>query len=101
MSLEGLIGQLRKSVLRLKADFISEDGSTVNYQAMGESQAFEEYKKLAGKLEFLDLEALTNQEQERKAFFINLYNVQMIHALVAQGKLPDAPTHVQVIFYNP
>ena len=85
-------------MLRLKADFISEDGSTVNYQAMGESQAFEEYKKLAGKLEFLDLEALRDQEQERKAFFINLYNVQMIHALVAQGTLPDAPTKVQVIF---
>ena len=73
MSLD-LIGQLRKSVLRLKADFISEDGSTVNYQAMGNSEAFEEYKKLAGNLKFLDLEALKSQEQERKAFFINLYN---------------------------
>ena len=55
---------------------------------------------LAGKLKFLDLEALRNLEQERKAFFINLYNVQMIHALVAQGTLPDAPTHVQVIFFT-
>ena len=99
-SLEGLVGQLRKSVLRLKSDFISDDGSTVNYQAMGESEAFHEYKKLAGDLKFLDLEALKDQEQERKAFFINLYNVQMIHALVAQEKLPDAPLHVQVIFFK-
>jgi len=95
LSLEDLIGQLRKSVLRLKADFISEDGSTVNYQAMGNSEAFEEYKKLAGNLKFLDLEALKSQEQERKAFFINLYNVQMIHALVAQENLPDKPLSVQ------
>ena len=99
LSLEDLIGQLRKSVLRLKADFISEDGSTVNYQAMGNSEAFEEYKKLAGNLKFLDLEALKSQEQERKAFFINLYNVQMIHALVAQENLPDKPLSVQVMIH--
>ena len=99
LTLEDLIGQLRKSVLRLKADFISEDGSTVNYQAMGNSEAFEEYKKLAGNLKFLDLEALKNQEQERKAFFINLYNVQMIHALVAQENLPDKPLSVQVMIH--
>jgi len=69
LSLDGLIGQLRKSVLRLKADFISEDGSTVNYQAMGESQAFEEYKKLAGKLEFLDLEALKSGTRTKSIFY--------------------------------
>lgn len=66
---------------------------------MGNSEAFEEYKKLAGNLRFLDLEALKSQEQERKAFFINLYNVQMIHALVAQENLPDKPLSVQVMIY--
>ena len=66
---------------------------------MGNSEAFEEYKKLAGNLKFLDLEALKNQEQERKAFFINLYNVQMIHALVAQENLPDKPLSVQVMIH--
>ena len=35
-------------------------------------------------------------EIERKTFFINLYNIQMIHALVAQENLPQKPTEVQV-----
>ena len=44
----------------------------------------------------LDFEPLITNEEERKAFFINLYNIQMIHGLVAQENLPETPTKVQV-----
>ena len=44
----------------------------------------------------MDLEPLRVNEIERKTFFINLYNIQMIHALVAQENLPQKPTEVQV-----
>ena len=54
----------------------------------------------------LNFEPLITNEEERKAFFINLYNIQMIHGLVAQKNLPETPTKVQVrdqkffLFYN-
>ena len=90
-----LIGNLRKSILKLKGNFISDDGSFVNYKHMVVSQDFEEYKKLAAELKALDWSYLKDHEDERKAFFINLYNVQMIHALAAQETLPAAPLKVQ------
>ena len=83
---------------------------------MGKSEAFADYKLLAANLRQSlkkclnfaqlgatlyfcsqeDLKPLVDDEQGRKAFFINLYNVLMIHALVAQEVLPEAPTKVQV-----
>ena len=90
-----LIGNLRKSILKLKGNFISDDGSFVNYKDMVVSPDFAEYKKLAAELKTLDWSHLKDHEGERKAFFINLYNVQMIHALAAQETLPAAPLKVQ------
>ena len=90
-----LIGDLRKSILKLKGNFISDDGSFVNYKDMVVSQDFAEYKKLAAELKALDWSYLKDHEDERKAFFINLYNVQMIHALAAQETLPAVPLKVQ------
>ena len=91
-----LISQLRKMLLRLKGEFMAEDGSGVNYALMSKSEAFETYKILALDLQNINLEALKANEEERKAFFINLYNILMIHGLIAQGSLPEAPTKVAV-----
>ena len=91
-----LISQLRKMLLRLKGEFMAEDGSGVNYALMSKSEAFETYKILALDLQNINLEALKANEAERKAFFINLYNILMIHGLIAQGSLPEAPTKVEV-----
>lgn len=52
-------------------------------------------KNLAAELKTLDLSYLKAHESERKAFFINLYNVQMIHALAIQETLPEKPLSVQ------
>ena len=93
-----LIGKLRNSLLQLKAEFISEDGTSVDYKAMGKSEAFSEYQKLASKLKIIDLKPLENDKTECKAFFINLYNVQMMHALVAQTNLPEKPLGIEVKF---
>ena len=59
------------------------------------SQDFANYKDLAAELKSLDFTFLKDHENERKAFFINLYNVQMIHALAAQETLPEKPLGVQ------
>ena len=89
-----LMDRLRKAILKLKADYITEEG--VDYKAMGASEAFSQYKALAATLRRLDLKPLIEDEMERKAFFINLYNVQMIHGLVVQEDLPASPIKVQV-----
>ena len=94
--IDSLISHLRTSILRLKAEFISEDGSSVDYHGMSQSETFKSYKELTVRLQKVDLDELQKDEQERKAFFINLYNVQMIHALVAQEDLPENPIKVQV-----
>ena len=85
-------------MLQLKSKFISDDGSFVDYGAMGKSEDFKNYLRLANSLESFDWNPLKRDEMERKAFFINLYNVQMIHGLIAQSDLPDGPLKVQVFF---
>ena len=45
-----LMKQLRKILLRLKGEFMTEDGSGVNYNLMGKSDAFHAYKNLASNL---------------------------------------------------
>ena len=45
-----LMKQLRKILLRLKGEFMTEDGSGVNYDLMGKSDAFRDYKNLASNL---------------------------------------------------
>ena len=83
-------------LLRLKGEFMAEDGSGVNYALMSKSEAFQAYKTLALDLQNINLDDLKAYEGERKAFFINLYNILMIHGLIAQGSLPEAPTKVEV-----
>ena len=91
-----LISQLRKMLLRLKGEFMADDGSGVNYALMSKSESFQTYKTLALDLQNINLDELKANEEERKAFFINLYNILMIHGLIAQGSLPEAPTKVEV-----
>ncbi|XP_059179634.1 uncharacterized protein LOC131958563 [Physella acuta] len=91
-----LAENLRKSLLRLKGRFISEDGKSVNYLQMKESPEFRAYLTDANDLCRVDLSHMS--EVERKVFFLNIYNSLTIHGLLEQPALPDSVLSVRQFF---
>lgn len=85
--------KLQSSMLRLKGDFTGNDGQGVDYEKLIVSQQFKEYEELTPQLQHVQLEGLS--ENEKKAFFINLYNSLTIHGLARQESLPDSVLNVQ------
>ena len=77
---EKLVSLMRKTMLRLKGEFMREDGSSVDYAGIRQSDLFKEYVGLAKELD--NCSVLNLSVDERKAFFINIYNTLVIHALV-------------------
>ena len=73
-------------MLRLFTSFLSDSGKTVDYQGMRQSPLWVKFKQMATQLQRVDLEKLS--DDEKLAFFINIYNVLVIHATVEKG----APT---------
>lgn len=88
VSAAALAKSLRMSMLGLKSQFMSDDGSSVNYEALRESEAFKEYVKLTADLRKIDLGDLP--PPARRAFLINVYNCLCIHALT-EGLLSSFP----------
>jgi hypothetical protein len=74
-----LAADLRRSLLRLKGEHMAMDGARVDYDAMEKSAGFAEYKTVAAQLSRIDVSAMS--EVERRAFFINVYNTLVVHAL--------------------
>ncbi|ESO94705.1 hypothetical protein LOTGIDRAFT_175345 [Lottia gigantea] len=61
---------LQKLMLRLKGEFMADDGKGVDYSKFKTSQLFPEYKKQACQLQNIDLNTLS--EVEKKVFFISI-----------------------------
>ena len=70
---------------------MSEDGRKVDYDAVKASDAFAEYLSTARLLARCSLVSL-DDENERKAFFINVYNALNIHGIIDRGGLPESLT---------
>lgn len=74
---------LRKVVLKLFADFLSPDGRTVDYRGMGASANWDKFLLMATQLQRVSIEDMS--EATKLAFFINIYNVLVIHGTVVKG----------------
>ena len=85
--------KLQTSMLRLKGEFTGTDGQGVDYEKLKLSQQFKEYEELTPQLQNVELDGLS--ENDKKAFFINLYNALTIHGLARQEKLPDSVLDIQ------
>jgi len=85
-SADHMAQDIRKIVLKLFASFLSDSGKTVDYKGMGESPLFDKFKQMATQLQRVDLDKLS--DDEKLAFFINIYNVLVIHATVERGGMP-------------
>lgn len=85
--------KLQTSMLRLKGEFTGSDGQGVDYEKLKISQQFKEYEELTPQLQNVELDGLS--ENDKKAFFINLYNALTIHGLARQETLPDSVLNIQ------
>ena len=74
---------LRLASLKLQAKFIAPNGSTVDYAALRKSAEYRAFVSLTGGLEAFDLTSMTSDDA-KKAFWINLYNSLVLHAVVAK-----------------
>lgn len=85
--------KLQKCMLRLKGEYMGNEGQGVDYEKLRLSQQFKEYEELTSQLQNVNLTDLS--ENEKKAFFINLYNALTIHGLARMEVLPDSVLNVQ------
>ena len=74
---------LRQLILRLYDNYLTADGKALNYEALRADPLFSTYANATSELQKVDI-ALLNQE-ERMAFFINIYNAVVVHALAVFG----------------
>ncbi|RJR33863.1 MAG: DUF547 domain-containing protein [Deltaproteobacteria bacterium] len=76
--------QLKKSMDRLKAAFFETGTGRVAYERIKESEEYQAHLQLSNNLKAMDLGLLARRE-EKIAFWINLYNVIVIHGVIALG----------------
>ena len=74
---------LRQILLELFDKHLSEDGKGVQYEAMAVDPVFHLFVRATHELQVVDIEPMNREE--RMAFFLNTYNVLIIHALTLVG----------------
>ena len=74
---------LRLIILYLYDKHLASDGKALNYKALKADPAFQTYVNATAELQKADLTALNREE--RMAFFINIYNAIVVHALAVFG----------------
>jgi Protein of unknown function, DUF547 len=76
--------RLKATMNRWRADGLDIETGRVDYQKLAQSEVFEEYRRLVVELREFDPSILTTVDQ-RKAFWIDIYNVLIIHGVIAYG----------------
>jgi hypothetical protein len=79
-----MAAQLKKSMDNLKAAFFETGTGRVAYEQIKDSEVYQAHLELSNNLKAMDLGLLTRRE-EKIAFWINLYNVIVIHGVIALG----------------
>ena len=70
-------------MLKLKGKYLLDEGKKVDYSALRQSPEWSELEAQIAQLKHLDLVGWS--EAERRAFWINLYNVLALHRIVTGG----------------
>ncbi|KAG0477941.1 hypothetical protein HPP92_012660 [Vanilla planifolia] len=63
--------------------YVSEDGRHIDYKSIHASEEFKRYLRIIEGLQRVDLDDLSREE--KLAFFINLHNMMVIHAIFTYG----------------
>ncbi len=72
--------EIRKICLEIKKGFLSEDGKLVNYEELKKSTIWANLREKITELQKADLSSL--DIDERKAFFLNIYNCLILHGFL-------------------
>ncbi|XP_066555910.1 uncharacterized protein LOC136746929 [Amia ocellicauda] len=83
-----ITSSLRKLMNKLKGTYMTNDGKGVDYSALRGSVMFQTYLLLTQQLRTVDLNTLA--EDEKKAFFLNVYNALTIHAIALSDTIPQS-----------
>jgi hypothetical protein len=91
-----IASHLKNSMNILRGAFFDTKKGRVAYEKMKNSQSYREYLELSYALKKMDLGELRN-DAEKIAFWINLYNVIVIHGVIELG-IRDSVKEVRNIF---
>ncbi len=91
-----IAAHLKNSMNVLRGAFFDTKKGRVAYERMQKSQAYAEYLDLSYTLKNMDLSEL-NTREEQIAFWVNMYNVLVIHGVVELG-IKDSVKEVRNIF---
>ena len=80
--LERIDSRLKTMLSRMQGAFFDTRKGRVNYDAMKQSESFRDYQHLAQTLHHFDPATLLT-DGDRKAFWINIYNILIIHGVIA------------------
>jgi len=89
-----LSAALRRSITQLYGRHLSEDGTELDYMSMATSEDYEGYKGLAMRLKDIDTSSMG--EDDRVAFFINVYNCLVIDAIISLGQPKDLMSRLRM-----
>jgi hypothetical protein len=90
-----LVRSLQGAVLALQSDFMSPDGSRVDYAAARRSDSFTSFAEQTRALQRVEVESL-GDVTTRRCLFMNLYNVMTVQGLLCAGaELPTSPQRVR------
>eukprot|EP01080_Neovahlkampfia_damariscottae_P003490 gene3490-6138_t len=84
-----LAQKVNKQILKLFSSHTSEDGKSVDYKGISNSNEYKEFVESTKSLQHIKLSEL--DENERKVLFLNLYNALTIHSYVEKG-IPKTST---------
>ncbi len=76
-----IAARLKRLLGKLQGAFFNSSMGKVNYRAMKQSDRFREYLNLAAGLSSFKPSSLRN-DNEKKAFWINIYNILIIHGVI-------------------
>ena len=88
---------LRARITSLYDEFLSPDGTYVDYAGMYRSPKFAQYVDAAAELQTVDLRSLTRDE--KIAFFVNVYNAMIVHVTCVVGP-PSGGFFDKLTFFN-
>lgn len=80
---QDMAARLKTTMNTMRGAFFEADGR-VAYERMAQSEIYQDFLKLSHNLKTMDLAGLRRRE-EKIAFWINLYNVIVIHGVIALG----------------
>lgn len=77
--------ELRKIILMLYGQHITEDGRKVNYKALAKDPAFQRYVESTAELQRVKVGPSHMNREESLCFWMNTYNALVVHATVVAG----------------